>query len=88
MENLMETKFISPWITTQVKAAKAKIWLMTGKKATLSQWISDCELKVDGDYTILREAENIMFARILMAKDRLDESLRYGQRHWFLQLLY
>ncbi len=80
MEKLMQTMFISPWIATQIKAAKAKIWLVHGNKDALLRWAADCGLKLDGEYTILREAENIMFARILLAKDDLDDALEVTDR--------
>lgn len=80
MDDLMDTVFISPWIETHMRTAKAKIWLMQGNKTALLQWISDCGLKVDGEYTILHEAENIMHARILLDQDRLDDALEVTSR--------
>jgi len=80
VDRLGETTPIPPWITTQIKAVKAKVLMMTGQANDLAKWVADCGLDVDNDYSVLHEAENMMFARILLLQNRLDDALRVADR--------
>lgn len=80
VDHLMKTVPIPPWLCSQIKAVKARVLLMQGHKDKLLKWIGDHGLKVDWEYTVLREPENIMHARILLNQDRLDDALEVTDR--------
>ena len=68
------------WDLLQLSAWQARIWLAQGKLELASKWVGEHELDIDGDPTYLHEMEYIVFARILIAKGRLDEADRLLQR--------
>jgi LuxR family maltose regulon positive regulatory protein len=75
MEQLMRTSVVPPWVLTQIRAVKARIYLMKGNIGILERWVDECGLKLDEELTILHEAEYIMFARILIAQNRFEDAL-------------
>lgn len=75
LDRLVETSMMAPWILTQVKAAKARIYLTKGDNQNLESWIRQCGLKLDDEISVLNEAEHVMYARILMVQGRLDDAL-------------
>lgn len=75
MDQLMRTSVIPPWVITQIKAVKARIYLMKGNIDILEKWVDECGLKLDDELTILHEAEHVMFARILIAQGRFGDAL-------------
>jgi LuxR family maltose regulon positive regulatory protein len=80
-EKLEITSELPTWITSHVKASRAKSILVKGGIDLLKNWVDDCKLKLDDDLsTMLRRPEHIMFARILMVQDRLDDALNLIQR--------
>ena len=64
----------------QLSAWKARSWLVQGKLDDAYQWIEESELDPDGELTYLHEMENITFARILLAQNRFDETIRLLKR--------
>ncbi len=68
------------WDLLKLSAWKARICLAQGKLELASKWVGEHELDIDGDPTYLHEMEYIVFARILIAKGRLDEADRLLQR--------
>ena len=74
IDQLMRVSVIPPWVETQISAVKARINLMNGNTDILEQWGSECGLKLDAKLNILRDAEYIMFARILIQQGRLDDA--------------
>jgi len=75
IDRLVATSVVPPWILTQIKAVKARIYLMRGDKDSQEKWVKECGLKLDGEITILNEAEYVMIARILIAQGRIDDAL-------------
>jgi len=75
MDKLMATSVVSPWTLTQIKAVKARLYLMKGDKDSQEKWVKECGLKLDNEITVLNEAEYVMFARILIAQGRIDDVL-------------
>jgi len=80
MDKLMQTSVIPPWVLTQIKAVKARIYLLKDNIDILVKWVDECGLKLDDELTILNEPEHIMFARILIAQDRFDDALELLNR--------
>ena len=75
MDNLMRTSVIPPWVLTQIKAVKARIYIMKGNIDILIKWVKECGLKLDDELTWLHEAKHIMFARILILQGRFNDAL-------------
>jgi LuxR family maltose regulon positive regulatory protein len=75
MDRLSRSSVIPPWVTTQIKAVKARIYLMKGNTDALVKWVEECGLKPDDACTWEHDVEQIMFARILIAQRRLDEAI-------------
>ncbi len=75
MDELLRTSVIPPWVLTQIKAVKARIYMMKGNIDVLVKWVKECGLKLDDECTWKHDAEQIMFARILIAQSRLNEAL-------------
>ena len=80
MENIAREYDVPPWITNQIAAWKGRTWLAQGKLAALSQWVQERGLDVNGEPTFLHEMEYVVFARVLIAKGRLDEGIKILQR--------
>jgi LuxR family maltose regulon positive regulatory protein len=75
MDELLQTSVIPPWVLNVIKAAKARVLMMKGNIDVLVKWVKDCGLKLDDECTWEKDAQLIMFARILIAQSRFDEAL-------------
>jgi LuxR family maltose regulon positive regulatory protein len=71
---------VPPWILKMMAAWQARLWLAEGKLEAASQWLAERRLDVDKELQFLREFEQIVMARILMAQGRLDEAALLLQR--------
>jgi LuxR family maltose regulon positive regulatory protein len=80
MEKVGRESDVPPWITNQLAAWQARIWLVQAKFETASQWVQERGLSIIGELPFLRESEHIVLARILMAQGRLDETTRLLER--------
>jgi LuxR family maltose regulon positive regulatory protein len=61
-------------------AWRARIWLAEDKLDAVSQWVQEHGLDVAGDLSYLREMEYMVLARLLIARGRLDESVKLLRR--------
>lgn len=73
-------KEMSPWITNQMAAWQARIWLAQGKLDRASRWAEESEFDVDDALLPLHDFDYVVLARILTAEGRLDEAGRLLQR--------
>jgi LuxR family maltose regulon positive regulatory protein len=71
---------LSPWITNQLAAWQARIWVAQGKLDAAARWARGCELDVDGELAPLHDFDHIVFARLLIAQGRLGDAYRLLQR--------
>jgi LuxR family maltose regulon positive regulatory protein len=68
------------WITTQMEAWRARMWLAQGRLEAASEWAAQRELDTGGEPKPLHELDfaslldQVMLARILIAEGRLDEA--------------
>jgi LuxR family maltose regulon positive regulatory protein len=77
---------VPPWITDQLTAWQARLWLTQDKLEAASEWVRERALVATGepkpahemDYLLL--IEHIVLARILIAEERLDEATKLLQR--------
>jgi LuxR family maltose regulon positive regulatory protein len=79
-ENVARKSHVPPWITNQMAAWQARLWLAQDKLEAASQWAGERELVADGNLTHLNEIEYMMLARILSAQEQLDEASGLLQR--------
>jgi LuxR family maltose regulon positive regulatory protein len=80
IENVARKSHVPPWITNQMTAWRARIWLAQDKLEAAVQWAGERELAADGKLTYLNEIEYMMLARILIAQQQLNESAGLLQR--------
>jgi LuxR family maltose regulon positive regulatory protein len=80
VEKVAERSYVPPWVTDQLAAWQARIWLALGKQEAASDWAEAQDLEIAGDLPYLRELEHVTLARILIAQGRLDEATRRLQR--------
>jgi len=80
LEKLERSSDVPSWVTHQTEAWKARIWLTKGNLDRAVNWAQGRGLRLDDDLTPMREAEYIMFARILIAQGRLNEALGLLER--------
>jgi LuxR family maltose regulon positive regulatory protein len=73
-QDLARTSHVPPWITNQMAAWRARIWLAQDNMEAASKWAGERELASAGTLTHLNEIEYMMLARILIAQERLDEA--------------
>jgi LuxR family maltose regulon positive regulatory protein len=79
-ENIARKSHVPPWITNQMAAWRARVWLAQDKLEAVPQWVEERELVADGKLTHLNEIEYMMLARILIAQEQLDEATVLLQR--------
>jgi LuxR family maltose regulon positive regulatory protein len=80
MEKIAREYHVPPWITNQMAAWQARIWLAQDKLEAAAQWVQERGLDADGELPYLREIEYVVLARILIAQGRLDEAASLLQR--------
>jgi LuxR family maltose regulon positive regulatory protein len=80
MENKTRESDIPPWITRMMAGWQVRLWLAQDNMEAASRWMAKRELKVAGELQFLREFEDIVLARILIAQGRLDETAILLQR--------
>jgi LuxR family maltose regulon positive regulatory protein len=86
MENIGRESNLPPWISDQIAAWQARLWLAQGKLEAASQWMEERGLDIGGEPIPLHEIDYFsvfdyqILARILIAQGRLDETARLLQR--------
>ena len=82
MENIARKSHLPPWITDQMAAWQARLWLAQDKLEAASQWGQERGLDTSGEPIPLQEIDYfslfdyLILARILIAQGRLDETAR------------
>ena len=80
MESIARESFVPPWIIGQMAAWQTRLWLVERKLEAAAQWMRDREQVVavtpqtaqaTGYFPLI---EQIMFARVLIAQERLGEA--------------
>ncbi len=71
---------IPTWITGQLGAWRARLWLVQGKLEVSSRWALERRLTIDGELAYLRMIEYVVLARLLVAQEHLDEAARLLER--------
>lgn len=64
----------------QLSAWQAKTLLKQDKLDKAIRWVEDRKLTTDGELSFFRETEHIVFARILISQEKLDEAATLLQR--------
>jgi LuxR family maltose regulon positive regulatory protein len=80
IDNIARNSHVPPWITSQMAAWQARLWLAKGKLEAAVQWVGERRLVAYGKPTNLNETEYMMLSRILIAQGRLDEATGLLQR--------
>jgi LuxR family maltose regulon positive regulatory protein len=80
MEKLAGQYYVPPWITNQMAAWQARIWLAQDELDAASQWAKERGLDAGADPPYLHEMEYTVLARILIAQGRLADAARLLQR--------
>jgi len=80
MENSADEYDLPFRAVRQFSAWQVRIWLAQGKLEAASHWARERALDPDGELTYLHELEYIVFARILIAQERLNEATRLLRR--------
>jgi LuxR family maltose regulon positive regulatory protein len=80
MENVAREFTVPPWITNQMAAWQARIWLAQDKLDAASQWVEKRGLAPDKEPIYVGGLEYGVLARILLAQGRLDETITLLQR--------
>jgi LuxR family maltose regulon positive regulatory protein len=71
---------VPPWITNQMAALQARIWLAQEKLDAAIQWARDHGLTADNEPIYVGGLEYGVLARILLAQGRLEETVTLLQR--------
>jgi LuxR family maltose regulon positive regulatory protein len=80
MENVARESLVPPWITNQMAAWQARLWLTQDKLESASLWVADRGLYPNGESTLLHEIdyavliEYVTLARILIALKQLEQA--------------
>jgi LuxR family maltose regulon positive regulatory protein len=80
LNHFIPIKDLSPWITNQMAAWQARIWLAQGQLESAAQWAEKCEPDIEGELIPLHDFDYVVLARILIAQGRLEETTRLLQR--------
>jgi LuxR family maltose regulon positive regulatory protein len=71
---------IPPWIARMMAGWQARLWLSQDRMEAASRWMAERESDAGGVLPFLREFEDIVEARILIAQGRLDDAVTLLQR--------
>ncbi len=80
MEKIDRENNIPPWITNQMAAWKARIFLAKNELDSAIHWAEEHRLALDDDLSVLKETEYIVLARIFIAQERFDEASNLLQK--------
>ncbi len=65
---------VPPWLTDQLAAWQARIWLTQGKLTATAQWAYEYGLNTEKILPFVHESKQMVFARLLIAQGHLDEA--------------
>ncbi|MFC1959122.1 LuxR C-terminal-related transcriptional regulator [Chloroflexota bacterium] len=65
---------IPAWLMAQIATWQARIWLTQGKMAEVNQWVERHERDAEGNPIFQLEVERLVYARILLMQNRLQEA--------------
>jgi LuxR family maltose regulon positive regulatory protein len=80
MEIIARESHVPPWITSQTAAWQARIWLVQNKIDMAFQWMQSRGIRPDENPAYPQEMEYLVLARILIAQERINESVQLLQR--------
>jgi LuxR family maltose regulon positive regulatory protein len=80
VENKRGKSDVPPWITRMMAGWQVRLWLAQDNMEAAAQWMAERALDTDGELPFLREFEDVVVARILIAQGRLDEATVLLQR--------
>jgi LuxR family maltose regulon positive regulatory protein len=73
VNNLILKQVLSPWITNQITAWQALVWVAQGELDSASHWAENCGVDLDADLTPMHDFDYVVLARVLIAQGRLAE---------------
>jgi LuxR family maltose regulon positive regulatory protein len=73
-------KGLSAWITNQIAAWQARMWLLEDNLSLALQWAKACNLDVDGELDPIHDFDYAVYARLLIAQGQTDRASRLLQR--------
>jgi LuxR family maltose regulon positive regulatory protein len=82
METVVRELDMLPWIMDGFSGWKIRVWLKQNRLDDAMLWVKERNLDIDGDITSVNEASFRALARILLARNELDKSLRLLQQLW------
>ncbi len=80
LEELSQQSYMPWFVTGLVQAWKARLMLIRDKLAVAKQWVDAQKLDISGSITQLNESQYLVFARILLAQDKVEEAQLLLQR--------
>ncbi len=80
LEKIAGESHVPTWIVSRTAAWKARIWLTEGNLEAAQQWIQERLLNLDDELQFAREPENIVLARILVARDEFEDAINLLDR--------
>jgi len=76
IEKTLSAYEMPPWLDNAVSALKAGVWLASGREDDVLRWISERGLDVSEEMSYRREAEYVVCARFLIARQEFEEAER------------
>jgi LuxR family maltose regulon positive regulatory protein len=80
VEDYTRKSDIPPWIHQMMAAWQARLWLAQDKLDAASRWMAERRLDIDSEHKFLREFEQLVMVRILVARNELEEAATLLQR--------
>ena len=80
MEELSQQSYMPWFVTGLVQAWKARLMLIRDKITAAKRWVETQNLDISGSITQLNESQYLVFARILLAQDKVEEAQLLLQR--------
>jgi LuxR family maltose regulon positive regulatory protein len=71
---------LSPWITVQMAAWRARIWLAQDRLQAAAHWANELGVELTAELARLHDFDYAVLARVLIAQKRLDEACRLLER--------
>jgi ATP/maltotriose-dependent transcriptional regulator MalT len=79
-EQIVRRYEVAPWTSSEVAGWRGQFWLKQGNLGEVARWARERGLKVEDEFSYLREPEYLTLARLLIAEGVWEEAASFSER--------